>query len=204
MNGVGTQDEARALDRWRALPQAADGLVREVRTRSPLARCHRPLPHLGQRGHAPADARRCRPRALPGLSRSVSPPSSPWPLREEPEVLAAWSGLGYYRRARMLHRAAQFITQRAWRRAALQLRRAPHPSRHRRIHLCRHRQHRLWREHRRRRRQRGARSPARHRPPRGRNRQRPRLRPEGRPQSLVPRRQGGRSGATRPAITTRP
>jgi len=30
-------------------------------------------------------------------------------LAEEPEVLAAWSGLGYYRRARMLHKAAQFI-----------------------------------------------------------------------------------------------
>ena len=27
----------------------------------------------------------------------------------EPEVLAAWSGLGYYRRARMLHRAAQAV-----------------------------------------------------------------------------------------------
>ncbi len=32
-------------------------------------------------------------------------------LATEPEVLAAWSGLGYYRRARMLHKAAQFITQ---------------------------------------------------------------------------------------------
>jgi A/G-specific adenine glycosylase len=30
-------------------------------------------------------------------------------LAEEPDVLAAWSGLGYYRRARMLHKAAQFI-----------------------------------------------------------------------------------------------
>ena len=30
-------------------------------------------------------------------------------LAPEAEVLAAWSGLGYYRRARMLHRAAQFI-----------------------------------------------------------------------------------------------
>jgi A/G-specific adenine glycosylase len=28
---------------------------------------------------------------------------------EESEVLALWSGLGYYRRARMLHRAAQFV-----------------------------------------------------------------------------------------------
>lgn len=30
-------------------------------------------------------------------------------LATEPDVLAAWSGLGYYNRARMLHRAAQFI-----------------------------------------------------------------------------------------------
>jgi A/G-specific adenine glycosylase len=28
---------------------------------------------------------------------------------QEPEVLAVWSGLGYYRRARMLHKAAQFV-----------------------------------------------------------------------------------------------
>lgn len=32
-------------------------------------------------------------------------------LAPEQDVLAAWSGLGYYRRARMLHKAAQFITQ---------------------------------------------------------------------------------------------
>jgi len=32
-------------------------------------------------------------------------------LAREAEVLAAWSGLGYYRRARMLHKTAQFITQ---------------------------------------------------------------------------------------------
>jgi len=30
-------------------------------------------------------------------------------LAAEPDVLAAWSGLGYYRRARMLYKAAQFI-----------------------------------------------------------------------------------------------
>jgi A/G-specific adenine glycosylase len=29
----------------------------------------------------------------------------------ESEVLAAWSGLGYYRRARMMHRAAQFVAE---------------------------------------------------------------------------------------------
>jgi A/G-specific adenine glycosylase len=32
-------------------------------------------------------------------------------LAEESEVLSAWSGLGYYRRARMLHKAAQFIVE---------------------------------------------------------------------------------------------
>ncbi len=32
-------------------------------------------------------------------------------LAPEAEVLAAWSGLGYYRRARMLHKAAKFLTE---------------------------------------------------------------------------------------------
>lgn len=32
-------------------------------------------------------------------------------LAREDEVLAAWSGLGYYRRAKLLHRAAQFIVR---------------------------------------------------------------------------------------------
>jgi A/G-specific adenine glycosylase len=32
-------------------------------------------------------------------------------LAPEADVLAAWSGLGYYRRARMLHKAAKFITK---------------------------------------------------------------------------------------------
>ena len=32
-------------------------------------------------------------------------------LAPEQEVLAMWSGLGYYRRARMLHRAAQFVSE---------------------------------------------------------------------------------------------
>nr|WP_158942702.1 A/G-specific adenine glycosylase [Granulicella sp. S190] len=32
-------------------------------------------------------------------------------LAPEAEVLASWSGLGYYRRARMLHKAAKFVTE---------------------------------------------------------------------------------------------
>jgi A/G-specific adenine glycosylase len=47
---------------------------------------------------------------------------------DEDEVLALWSGLGYYRRARMLHRAAQFVL-REWRgklpRTAAELRTLP-------------------------------------------------------------------------------
>src|SRR5260370_42576672 len=31
-------------------------------------------------------------------------------LAPESEVLATWSGLGYYRRARMMHKTAQFLT----------------------------------------------------------------------------------------------
>src|SRR6202453_1114057 len=30
-------------------------------------------------------------------------------LAEEPDVLAAWSGLGYYRRAKLMHKAAQVV-----------------------------------------------------------------------------------------------
>src|ERR1035437_4858708 len=32
-------------------------------------------------------------------------------LAAEQDVLALWSGLGYYRRARMLHKAAQFVAE---------------------------------------------------------------------------------------------
>lgn len=38
------------------------------------------------------------------------PTASSLAKADEQHVLAAWSGLGYYRRARMLHRAAQFVT----------------------------------------------------------------------------------------------
>jgi A/G-specific adenine glycosylase len=49
-------------------------------------------------------------------------------LATEEEVLASWSGLGYYRRARMLHKAAQFITRErngALPRTAVELRTLP-------------------------------------------------------------------------------
>ncbi len=49
-------------------------------------------------------------------------------LASESEVLAAWSGLGYYRRARMMHRAAQFVSQELYGnmpRTSAELRRLP-------------------------------------------------------------------------------
>ena len=61
-------------------------------------------------------ARRCSSRRAPrrsspttsGFSGS-SRRSGTWPRRTEERVLALWSGLGYYRRARMLHAAAKEV-----------------------------------------------------------------------------------------------
>ena len=36
----------------------------------------------------------------------------------EASVLAAWSGLGYYRRARMLHAAAKVVVRELWRKVS--------------------------------------------------------------------------------------
>src|ERR1700685_3093928 len=49
-------------------------------------------------------------------------------LAEEPDVLAAWSGLGYYRRAKLMHKAAQVVVrehQGALPRTAADLRKLP-------------------------------------------------------------------------------
>ncbi len=49
-------------------------------------------------------------------------------LAEEPDVLAAWSGLGYYRRAKLMHKAAQVVVrehQGVLPRTAEQLRKLP-------------------------------------------------------------------------------
>jgi A/G-specific adenine glycosylase len=42
---------------------------------------------------------------------SLFPTVTALALAEEPAVLAAWSGLGYYRRAKMMHRAAQVVVE---------------------------------------------------------------------------------------------
>src|ERR1700691_1880942 len=42
---------------------------------------------------------------------SLFPTIAALALAKEPAVLAAWSGLGYYRRAKMMHMAAQVVVQ---------------------------------------------------------------------------------------------
>ncbi len=64
---------------------------------------------------------------------------------EEPAVLAAWSGLGYYRRAKMMHQAAQVVVQRTPGSLSPHRRGTAQAARNRRVHLLGHRQHRLWR-----------------------------------------------------------
>ena len=61
----------------------------------------------------------------------------------EDAVLAAWSGLGYYRRARMLHRCAQQIVEATRRLFPARFRFPPRPAWHRTLYGRGHRQHRV-------------------------------------------------------------
>src|ERR1700685_1952279 len=59
---------------------------------------------------------------------SLFPTVAALALAKEPAVLAVWSGLGYYRRAKMMHRAAQVGVeelQGAWPTPAAELRKLP-------------------------------------------------------------------------------
>ena len=66
-------------------------------------------------------------------------------LAPEQEVLALWSGLGYYRRARMLHKAAQFVAKNLQGNLPATSARVARAARHWRIHGGSHRQHCAWR-----------------------------------------------------------
>ena len=61
----------------------------------------------------------------------------------EPAVLAAWSGLGYYRRARMMHAAAKAIVKQHGGKFPGDDRRTARAARHRPLHGGGHRQHRV-------------------------------------------------------------
>src|SRR5271154_5329855 len=42
---------------------------------------------------------------------SLFPSIAALAMAQEPDVLAAWSGLGYYRRAKLMHKAAQAVVR---------------------------------------------------------------------------------------------
>ena len=83
-------------------------LVRLPRPRSPVEAKLRPLSRLGLRDHAAANPRNRGPRLLRPVF-TLFPSLTALARAKEPEVLAAWSGLGYYRRARMMHQAAKVV-----------------------------------------------------------------------------------------------
>ncbi len=63
----------------------------------------------------------------------------------EASVLAAWSGLGYYRRARMMHAAAKVIVKQHGGKFPGEIARVACFARHRPLHVSSHRQHRIQR-----------------------------------------------------------
>ena len=73
---------------------------------------------------------------------------------EEPDVLAAWSGLGYYRRAKLMHKAAKVVVEDHRGVIPRTAEATAQTARNRRVHLICDCQHRLRRAGRRRRRQR--------------------------------------------------
>jgi len=68
-----------------------------------------PVPDMALRDHAAADAGGGGDRTTTTRFWNRFPTLISLALAGEEQVLAVWSGLGYYRRARMLHKAAQFI-----------------------------------------------------------------------------------------------
>ena len=72
-----------------------------------MAADRRPVRDPRQRGHAPADPGRPGRAAVPGDGSSDGPTAAALAAASRAEVLAAWVGLGYNRRALALHAAAR-------------------------------------------------------------------------------------------------
>ena len=110
-----------AVDVRRSVPSRPDavrhnGPARLVRAReapAAVARHARSVRAAGQRGDAPADAGGARGAVLRGVPRAFPDPQA---LAAAPprDVLAAWSGLGYNRRALALRAAARRVAARGW------------------------------------------------------------------------------------------
>ena len=87
-------------------------LVRGTQTRSSLAADQGSLPHLDFGNHVAANARRRGDSLLRTIPGKISRRCSRWRARKTETVLGRWAGLGYYSRARNLHRAAKEIVTR--------------------------------------------------------------------------------------------
>ena len=128
--------------------RASSRLVRQAPARSALARKagrnRRSLSRLALRDHAPADDGDGGRAVLPRVPEALADVSS-LAAADMDDVCGVWAGLGYYSRARNLHRAAQAIVRDhggRFPRTSAELARA---SRYRRLHGRRDRRHRLRR-----------------------------------------------------------
>ena len=79
-----------------------------------VARDARPLRGARLRGDEPADADRARARSLGALDRALADARRRSRPRRLADVLRAWQGLGYPRRARDLHACARRIASEGW------------------------------------------------------------------------------------------
>ena len=107
-------------------------LARRRRPQGPaLAARPHAVSRLGLRGHAAADAGRHRHRLLRALHGAVSRTVARLAAAPLDAVLHLWSGLGYYARARNLHRAAKVLVAAPRRRVSRDARRSHGAARHR-------------------------------------------------------------------------
>ena len=90
------------------------GLVQPKQAPAAVARDARPVRDPRQRGDAAADAGRARDPALDGAGSSAGRPSDALAAASAADVIVAWQGLGYNRRAVNLHRAAQHVAAHGW------------------------------------------------------------------------------------------
>ena len=100
--------------------RAAVGMVPGPRAQRPaVAAAGRTLPGVDLRDHAAADPGAGGYSLLPTVHGTFPDVATRWPRRHEvDEVLHIWSGLGYYARARNLHRAAKMVVSEHARRSA--------------------------------------------------------------------------------------
>ncbi len=70
-----------------------------------------PVQDLGLGDHAPADDRSRPSSPILSAGSRLFPDLGSWPAPPSSKVLRAWQGLGYYQRARNLHRAARTVVR---------------------------------------------------------------------------------------------